>query len=218
MTRTCRRPGWLASLVAVAAIGVAACSSGSSTPQVASLGTSGSGNGSGNSATTQGSASTGSSTGNPTQLLDEWTTCMRSHGDPNQTTPTIDTDKVIHVPIPSGVKGLSDSPSAHACNSYLTAASTALGGGQSSGKSSPKLAEFAECMRASGVPSFPDPTGSGFSLQGLNTNSPAFQNASKVCAKKTGGMHSGGSAAPAPGTIVYGIGAVAGNSGSGANG
>jgi hypothetical protein len=27
--------------------------------------------------------------GNPTRLVDEWATCMRSHGDPNQVDPTI---------------------------------------------------------------------------------------------------------------------------------
>ena len=40
MTRMHRRPGALAILVAAAALALAACSGGSSTPQVASLGTS----------------------------------------------------------------------------------------------------------------------------------------------------------------------------------
>jgi hypothetical protein len=216
MARTYRRPG-LAVLVAAAAIGLAACSSGSSTPQVASLGTS-SGNGSGNSATTQSSASTEDSTGNPTQLLDEWTACMHSHGDPNQTDPTIDTNKDIHIPIPSGVKGLSDSPEAQACNSYLTSASKALGGGQSSGAPNPKLEEYAECMRDNGVPNFPDPIGTGFELHGLDVNSLAFQNATEVCGKKIGPMHGTGNTPPAPGTIVWGTEVLVGNGGPGANG
>jgi hypothetical protein len=217
MPRTYRRPGGFAVLAAAVAIGLAACSSGSSTPQVASLGTSSTGNG-GDAATTQNSASTGGSTSNPTQLLNEWTACMHSHGDPDQTDPTIDTNKDIHIPIPSGVKGLSVSPEAQACNSYLTAASKALGGGQSSGPPNPKLVEFAECMRDNGVPNFPDPTGTGFELHGLDVNSLAFQNANEVCKKKIGPMHGTRGTPPPPGTILFGIQVQAGNGGLGANG
>ena len=51
VTRTCRRPGGLAVLVAVTAVGLAACSGSPSSPQVASLGNS-SGNSTGSSAIT----------------------------------------------------------------------------------------------------------------------------------------------------------------------
>jgi hypothetical protein len=66
----------------VAGIGLptAACSSGSSTPQVASLRTSGSGNSAGNGNGSGSSAAPGSA-GNATRLVDEWAACMRSHGD-----------------------------------------------------------------------------------------------------------------------------------------
>jgi hypothetical protein len=55
-----------------------ACSSGSSTPQVASLGTSGNGNPASNDS---GTSAAPVSTGNATRLVDEWVACMRSHGD-----------------------------------------------------------------------------------------------------------------------------------------
>jgi hypothetical protein len=47
--------------------------------------------------------------------------------------------------------------------------------------------QFADCMRAHGVPNFPDP-GSGGSINlslgsGINPQSPAFQSAQRACAK-----------------------------------
>ena len=95
MTRTCRRPGGLAVLVAVTAVGLAACSGSPSSPQVASLGNS-SGNSTGSSAIT-GSSSTTLPKGNPTELLDGWAACMRSHGDTSQADPTITANKLIDI-------------------------------------------------------------------------------------------------------------------------
>jgi len=47
--------------------------------------------------------------------------------------------------------------------------------------------KFSECMRTNGVPNFPDPNGQGVirgdSSEGLDPTSPAFQKASKACAK-----------------------------------
>ena len=50
-----------------------------------------------------------------------------------------------------------------------------------------RLLKAAQCMRAHGVPSFPDPTESnggqaiGFHLSGVDPSSPAFQAAEKAC-------------------------------------
>ena len=85
------------------------------------------------------------------------------------------------------------------CGAYLTAASTALRGGQPLQKPDPaKLEKYSQCMRASGIPDFPDPTGQGLQIQikpgsDLNPNNPTFKNASKLCAKKAGvpGLGSG---------------------------
>jgi hypothetical protein len=55
------------------------------------------------------------------------------------------------------------------------------------------ILEFARCMRANGVPDFPDPSpsaGGGLGTTagggGINTNSPAFQSAVQICGEKTG--------------------------------
>lgn len=62
--------------------------------------------------------------------------------------------------------------------------------------SNSKLVRYADCMRAHGVPNFPDPLDGGFPLRtsGINVSSPAFISAQKACA----GLQPGGSAEPAP--------------------
>ena len=55
--------------------------------------------------------------------------------------------------------------------------------------------EFANCMRAHGVPSFPDPRvgGGGFELgEGIKPQSPAFKSARDACAKLAPGGGGGG--------------------------
>src|SRR5271155_5971199 len=95
-----RRHRGLGILVAAAAIGLAACSGNlPGSPHVADLGTSATtGFGSGGGSTT--TAPKGS---NATQLMDEWATCMRINGDPDQTDPTIDQYGVINIIIPQGI-------------------------------------------------------------------------------------------------------------------
>ncbi len=199
MTSTCRRPGGLAVLVAVATIGLAACGSGS-TPQVASLGNgSGHGNGDGS------GGSPAPQSGNPTQLLDQWATCIRGHGDPSQTDPTIDSNKDIQISMTNVSQTLSSEVHGGTgpCSNYLQAASLALSGGQGTPTASPtQVLKYAECMRANGVPNFPDPNGSGTTnLRNVDTNSPIFQNADKVCTEKVGEKYYP-PGAEAPGVIV----------------
>jgi len=133
MTKTNRRSGGLV-VLAAAAIGLAACGGGGDTgaPHVASVGTStttaGTNGGSGSGSTT--TALTG---GNATQLMDEWAACMRTHGDPNQTDPTIDAHGVINI----AMRDVSAAVSAEVhgnsgpCSQYELAAENALRGGQS---------------------------------------------------------------------------------------
>jgi hypothetical protein len=40
---------------------------------------------------------------------------------------------------------------------------------------------LAQCMRAHGVPGFPDPSGGRFNLKGINQNAPRFRQAVQVC-------------------------------------
>jgi hypothetical protein len=190
MTRAYGRVGGACVLV-VAAISLAACTSGSTAPHVASLGNSS------DPSSSNSSSASAQPAGNPTQLLDEWAVCMRSHGDPNQVDPTVDANKVIHITIPAGVNGgpinlKSGNGPMQACNSYLTAASTALRGGAPLPKPDPaKLEKFSECMRANGIPDFPDPSGGRFQLSSgpgsdLNRNNPIFQRAQQKCATQVG--------------------------------
>jgi hypothetical protein len=186
-----RRSGGLAVLAAVAAIGLAACGGGSSTPHVASLGTSSSDSGSGSS-DGGGNSTAAAPTGNATKLLDEWAACMRKHGDPSQTDPTIDTDKVIHIFMRNVSQALSSDAhgSTGPCSQYELAAENALRGGQPAPQA-PSLAaqlKYAECMRANGEPGYPDPNGSAEQKfpSGVDPNSTVFQNANKLCVQKTG--------------------------------
>jgi hypothetical protein len=204
--RTSLRPGWLAAFAATAAIGLAACGGGSTTPSVASVGSSSASN-SGSSPASRGSAATGSN-GNPAQLLQQWTSCERSHGDPGQADPTIDASKVIHVTIsgsiPGGVygqNGQSGSGPGRVCATYLNDASNALNGGHpQAGPTLAQMLKFAQCMRANGVPKFPDPNGGVINLGALDP-SPTLQNANKVCAKQVGVRGMPGSGPPQPGDV-----------------
>jgi hypothetical protein len=191
-----RRRGGLAVLVAGAAIGLAACS-GSSSPHVASLAKNSS-DGSPRTTTTAPARS-------PTQLLDEWASCMRSHGDPGQIDPTVDASKVIQITLGAGYNGQGLRGESGACGTFLSAAQTALGGGASPGSSSEAAGlKFARCMRANGVPDYPDPTGSnqvGHSTSGIDMNSPTFQTAANLCAKRTGYQSKFSTGATQPGSI-----------------
>ncbi len=195
MTTMYGRWGGLAVLVAGAAIGLAACS-GPSPPHVASLGKN----------SDHGSMTTTTvPAGSPTRLLDEWATCMRSHGDPDQVDPTVDATKVIQITL-GWAGGLSGENGA--CGSYLSAAETALGGGTPSASSNEATAlKFAQCMRANGVPDYPDPmTGANQTVHAssgsaLNPANPTFQAASTLCTKNTGYVSKFSTGPPQPGSI-----------------
>ncbi len=220
-----RRAG-LAVLLAAAAFGLAACG-GSSAPHVASLGKSGgSDSNGGNTPTTQ-------PTGNATQLLNEWAACMHSHGDPNQADPTIDANGVIHITwnpaIPGGYNGTYQGGQGNLgpgqyCRNYLTEAQAALDGGQSPElPSQAQLVQFARCMRADGIPDFPDPINGNLSFNrgaggDLNPNNPTFENASKLCVHKTGAHVPGAGGSLPPGTIEINGASPPGSGGSGPNG
>ena len=195
MTTMYRRWRGLAVVVAGAAIVLAACT-GSSSPHVASLGK------------ISGEHSVSTTTvpaGSPAQLLDEWATCMRSHGDPDQVDPTVDATKVIQITLgwAGGLRGESG-----ACGSYLSAAETALRGGTSTASPSEATAlKFAQCMRANGVPTYPDPTTGNnqtvhaSSGSNLNPSNPRYQAAATLCTKTTGYVSKFSTGAPQPGSI-----------------
>jgi hypothetical protein len=238
-------------LVAAAGVGLSACG-GSPSPQVASLATPSSTtnasatlapNGSGN---TSGSPTNASpSNGNPTALLDEWATCMRSHGDPSQTDPTIDAYGVISINIISASPALSNAvhSGTDPCDRYVAAAQSALRAAHPVAPPPDQAQElkYVSCMRANGIPKYPYPTGNktNFNGTGVDPNSPLFQNVNRLCGKKLGfpawlidgtgppgdvTVSSEPPGAPPPGSgggprpATIGNGASGGNGGTGAGG
>jgi hypothetical protein len=206
------RVALIAIVVAATGFAVAACSNGASTPQVASLGGSdGTKSGVGHTTTT---ATKGN---NPIRLLDKWAACMRAHGDPGQADPTVDANKVIHLTwndaVPGGVYGTNKGGQGSAgpgqyCRTYIDEAQTDLQGGQQPQQpSQTQMLEFSQCMRANGIPNFPDPSNGGLTFNvgaggDLNPSNPIFKNASTLCAQKAGvpGFAAG---VPQPGSIAF---------------
>jgi hypothetical protein len=184
----------LAVLAAVAAIALAACSGGARSPHVASLGTSTTLASSSeiSRSTSATAATTHPGRSNATELLDEWATCMHSHGDPDQADPTIDAYGVIHVSIPSGAGSLANEVHAGAdpCNSYMAAAESVLRADYPPVPSwtNAENLKYVNCMRANGVPNYPYPQGSqtDFEGTGVDPNSPLVQRVNQLCGKKLG--------------------------------
>ncbi len=188
MTAAYRRFGGLAILATV--IGLAACGSSSKSPSVANIATNTT------TAPTGASASNRSSTTatgkDATGFLVEWAACMRSHGDPNQTDPTVDNHYGINITIPlSAPATLSNEVHGGTapCNQYLAAASNALKAEHPAPPPPSNNAagvKYAACMRAHGVPSYPDPTGTRTNLRGIDMSSPFFIRANKLCGRQIG--------------------------------
>jgi len=110
----------------------------------------------------------------------DFSQCMRAHGVPGFPDP--DSQGQFVFTQGSGVDpNSSQFQSARAaCQNLLPAGSA---GQQSQGQS--QTVKFSQCMRAHGVPNFPDPQtqggGSFFSGNGLDPNSPQFQSAMRAC-------------------------------------
>jgi len=193
-------------VVAATVFGLSACGGSSASPGIASAGSS--------STTTPHQTGSSSSAGNANQLLVEWASCMRSHGDPNQADPVVTANKWIDIdwnPATNGgiwgteKGGYGNAGPGQYCRSYLRHAVAALQGSRTQQHpSSAELLKYSECMRANGFPAFPDPSSNGgLSLNvgsAMSPSNPVFQRASKLCAQRTG-VHAFGSGTPPPGTI-----------------
>jgi hypothetical protein len=110
--------------------------------------------------------------------------CMRAHG-VNMPDPKFsDGGRGVSISIPRGVSKEKVDKAQAACKQYLP------NGGEPP-KVDPKITEqlrkFAQCMRAHGVPKFPDPqtsNGGGIAINadnGVNPESPTFKAAEKAC-------------------------------------
>jgi hypothetical protein len=164
-------------LFAVAAL--AGCGGGGKPSGVASLTGSGSGGG----------PTTTVSKADATKLYANWAACMRQHG-VNMADPTFNGQGEVSINASGGDKTTFEAANT-ACQSLHDAARRASGGsGKPDQKPDPtKMVNFAKCMRAHGLPDFPDPSpNGGLQIQvqagqksDLDPSSPTFQNAQKAC-------------------------------------
>jgi hypothetical protein len=175
---------WHAGVLVGVACLVAACGGTPSTPGIASIGST---------TSTTVAAGTAASPGGPSNLQQAYEAqlayaeCMRSHGEPSYPDPTLTAHSLSQ-----STKGVDTS------TPQFLSASTACkklipNGGPPSQAQIEKMVASAlkhsECMRAHGVPNFPDPVvgDGGVSIRiggpGLDPSSPQFQNAQKVCQK-----------------------------------
>jgi hypothetical protein len=146
-----------------------------------------------------GSSSTASATGGPTreQTALAYARCMRAHGVPDFPDP--DSNGDFHLSnsgqgrgsrgsAPDSVSG--QEVAANQLCHHLLAAGPQMNAAQNQHALS-QLVKYAQCMRAHGVPNFPDPhstnggigtpSGIGFDMSGINQNSPQYRAASQAC-------------------------------------
>lgn len=166
----------LSLLLVSLAVVAAGCGGGSKAPGVASLGPTPS------PGKSHGSAARGSTAAH----VEAFSTCMRTHGVPSFPGPN--SQGSISVGSGSGIDANSTQfrAAAKACAGLLPTPSPAQ-----QQVIQTALLHLAVCMRAHGVPDFPDPSLSGgrppvktASLGGIDPNSPQFQSAETTCISK----------------------------------
>jgi hypothetical protein len=153
------------------------------------------------------------------QSLVEWASCMRSHGDPNQPDPTIDSHGGINIAIPASAQSLSGAVhnGTAPCDGYLATASADLRAGATNltPPDQDALVKYAQCMRANGIPDYPDPgtgsEGTKFPAD-IDPNSPFFIRANDKCGKQIDAPSWWISGAGPPGNISVQSGPMCGNS------
>ena len=164
--------------LALSVLMLAACSSGKAAPPVAQL------------ATTSGATTSGATT-SPNAALHAAGECIRQHGLPNFPDPVVATDG------PAAGQGILDKsvlksyPDAVSLQA-ITACSAAIAAANIASPNSTTISQqelqarlaLARCIRAHGVPNFPDPnptTGNVTPPPGLNKNSPSILAAIQAC-------------------------------------
>jgi hypothetical protein len=144
--------------------------------------------------TTTGSQSDGSPTNaaSKTQSVARYASCMRSHGVPKFPDPKSSGGGLsLTIGPGSGIDPSSPQFQAadKACRKLMPGGGNAPSPAQQA-KALAQMLKFSACMRAHGLPDFPDPTSSGGGIQlsiggkkgsGLNPSSPVFQAAQKAC-------------------------------------
>ncbi len=87
------------------------------------------------------------------------------------------------LPVGTGIAAIACAVAIAACGG--TASDSTVTGSSASPSATAAFVKFSACMRADGVPNFPDPTGGGgiqiSSSSGINVDSPAFKTAQSKC-------------------------------------
>lgn len=149
------------------------------------------GDGTSTSASADGSGS--SSAGSVSDRAVQYAECMRENGVSDFPDPTEDGRVMLRVG-PGGIEvdpATMDAAQA-ACQDLAPA-----GAGRANPQMEASVFRFAECMRANGVPDFPDPDVQGGAVRmqlprGIDPQSPQFQEAQQACQGEMQGMAQGG--------------------------
>jgi hypothetical protein len=197
----------LAALTTLALL-AAGCGGGAKTPTVAHLGSSttsstssgGSSAGSGSSSSSSGSSSSSSQSGSasPDSQAVAYSACVRAHGVPNFPDPKVSTngnEVKVAIAVNPSISGNPHFNSAQqACRKLLPGGEGGGPGHQISPQEQSQYLKAAACIRAHGIPNFPDPTFSGggvhVSQKGINLHSPQARAAEEACQSLIpGGLH-----------------------------
>ena len=115
------------------------------------------------------------------QIL-KYAKCMRENGVPNFPDPKIGDNGESSLSLPEGIDPAKVEAAEAICKKLLP------NGGEPvkvDAETLAKMTKFAECMRANGVPKFPDPTDTGFQINGnelgMGPGDPTFDAADKKC-------------------------------------
>ena len=163
-----RRAGPVLAALALVALLIAACGSGSKGPSVARVGSST-------------PAASGSSSAGTGRSAVAYARCMRSHGVPNFPDP----DSQGRFNAKPNLGSPQMQAAQKACQGLLPrGGNQTTEGGNLTPQQQAQMLKYARCMRAHGITNFPDPTSKGLGLSpgnGIDPNSPQFQAADKAC-------------------------------------
>ncbi len=175
-----RRAGALVAALVCLALLAAACSSGSSSPGVAQVGSTTTATGSGSSSSTTPSGSSALA----------FSSCMQSHGEPNFPDPNSSGATAITSGSGLDPKSPQFKAAQEACQKLAPSKGTQSPAQQA--QSAAQALKFSECMQSHGEPNFPDPNSQGgiqiTNSSGLNPSSPQFQAAQNACQKVMPGL------------------------------
>ncbi len=150
-------------------------------------------------------SASGSQQQNGVQAAYKYATCMRQHGVSNFPDPKVsggNGSQSIRLAVPAGVGSSPSFKSAQsACNGILPAPQNSTPAQRHAHVAG--LVSFANCMRAHGLTSFPDPNSQGqirpetLSAAGVDIHSPAFIKAAYACVSSSQGQLTRGQIAQA---------------------